>query len=259
MTEGIYEKPITSFDSGAIALPVRSIPIMSEGRAALEQINKERGLGFDDFDLDYYTDLFKVRVFSNDISLFHTSCANFWTQEKLGRDPTDVECFDMGQSNSEHSRHWFFGGKMVIDGKEKPFTLFAMVKATLTDENTCNSIIAFHDNSSCIRGYPCDALRPSSVDMSAPVVVGKQVLHPILTAETHNFPSGVAPFAGAETGTGGRLRDVMATGRGAYPVAGICAYCVGNLNIPGYVMPWEDQSFRVPFEPRVAPGNRNQS
>jgi phosphoribosylformylglycinamidine synthase len=63
MTEEIYEKPITSFDSGAVALPVRSIPIMSEGRAALEQINKERGLGFDDFDLDYYTDLFKVRCF----------------------------------------------------------------------------------------------------------------------------------------------------------------------------------------------------
>jgi hypothetical protein len=22
----------------------------------------------------------------------------------------------MGQSNSEHSRHWFFGGRMVLDG-----------------------------------------------------------------------------------------------------------------------------------------------
>ena len=117
---------------------------------------------------------------------------------------------------------------MVIDGEEKPLTLFAMVKATLTDENKANSIIAYHDNSSSIRGYLCDALRPSSVDMSASVIVGKQVLHPILTAETHNFPSGVAPFAGAETGTGGRLRDVMATGRGAYPVAGVRAYCVGN-------------------------------
>lgn len=34
-------------------------------------------------------------------------------------------------------------------------------------------------------------------------------LHPTLTAETHNFPTGVAPFSGAETGTGGRLRDVQ--------------------------------------------------
>lgn len=135
---------------------------------------------------------------------------------------------------------------MVIDGEEKPLTLFKMVKATLTDENKGNSIIAYHDNSSSIRGYECDALCPSSVNKAGPVKVEKQILHPILTAETHNFPSGVAPFPGAETGTGGRLRDVMATGRGAYPVAGVCAYCVGNLQIPGYELPWEDKSFVYP-------------
>jgi phosphoribosylformylglycinamidine synthase len=167
-------------------------------------------------------------------------------QEKLGRNPTDVECFDMGQSNSEHSRHWFFGGKLVFDGVEKPYTLFQMVKATLPKDVPNNSIIAFHDNSSSIRGYECDALQPSSVHTAGPVHVTKQTLHPILTAETHNFPSGVAPFPGAETGTGGRLRDVMATGRGAYPVAGISSYCVGNLNIPGYDLPWEDKSFLYP-------------
>jgi len=38
----------------------------------------------------------------------------------------------------------------------------------------------------------------------------------------------------------------MATGRGAYPVAGVCAYCVGNLQIPGYPLPWEDESFVYP-------------
>ena len=163
-------------------------------------------------------------------------------QEKLGRDPTDVECFDMGQSNSEHSRHWFFGGKMVIDGEEKCDTLFKMVKDTLPKGKPNNSIIAFHDNSSSIRGYECDALKPT-VGKPGAVSRDKQTLHPILTAETHNFPSGVAPFPGAETGTGGRLRDVTATGRGAYPVAGVSSYCVGNLNIPGYDMPWEDKSF----------------
>jgi len=225
MTEEVYTEPITTFDSGAVAKPVKTVPIMEYGRSALEDINKESGLGFDDFDLDYYTNLFK---------------------NKLGRDPTDVECFDMGQSNSEHSRHWFFGGKMIIDGEEKPVTLFKLVKSTLTDANKANSIIAYHDNSSSIRGYECDALRPSSLDKAGPVTVGKQILHPILTAETHNFPSGVAPFSGAETGTGGRLRDVMATGRGAYPIAGVCAYCVGNLQIPGYELPWEDKSFTYP-------------
>eukprot|EP00548_Thalassiothrix_antarctica_P001561 CAMPEP_0194131076 /NCGR_PEP_ID=MMETSP0152-20130528/1914_1 /TAXON_ID=1049557 /ORGANISM="Thalassiothrix antarctica, Strain L6-D1" /LENGTH=1316 /DNA_ID=CAMNT_0038825737 /DNA_START=39 /DNA_END=3989 /DNA_ORIENTATION=+ len=225
MTEEVYAEPITTFDSGAIPTPVKTVPIMEYGRSALEDINKERGLGFDEFDLDYYTTLFK---------------------ERLGRDPTDVECFDMGQSNSEHSRHWFFGGKMIIDGEEKSDTLFKLVKSTLTKENEANSIIAYHDNSSAIRGYECNALRPSSFDKAGSVTVGKQLLHPILTAETHNFPSGVAPFPGAETGTGGRLRDVMATGRGAYPIAGVCGYCVGNLQIPGYEQPWEDKSFIYP-------------
>jgi phosphoribosylformylglycinamidine synthase len=68
----------------------------------------------------------------------------------------------------------------------------------------------------------------------------------ILTAETHNFPSGVAPFPGAETGTGGRLRDVHATGRGALVVAGTAAYCVGNLRLPDYELPWEDSEFLYP-------------
>lgn len=135
---------------------------------------------------------------------------------------------------------------MIIDGNEKAETLFQMVKATLPKDVPNNSVIAFHDNSSAIRGYECDALRPSSLHGAGEVRVGKQMLHPILTAETHNFPSGVAPFPGAETGTGGRLRDVQATGRGAYTVAGVSSYCVGNLQIPGYDLPWEDKSFQYP-------------
>jgi len=43
---------------------------------------------------------------------------------------------------------------------------------------------------------------------------------------------GVAPFPGATTGTGGRIRDVQATGRGAHVIAGTAGYCFGNLRIP---------------------------
>lgn len=48
------------------------------------------------------------------------------------------------------------------------------------------------------------------------------------------FP-GVAPFSGAATGTGGRIRDVQCTGRGAHVVAGTAGYCFGNLHIPGSI------------------------
>ncbi len=65
------------------------------------------GLAFDDWDLDYYTALFK---------------------DDMKRDPTNVELFDIAQSNSEHSRHWFFRGDIVIDGEKMPNNLFNMVK-----------------------------------------------------------------------------------------------------------------------------------
>lgn len=90
MTEQLDTTPLLTFASdtaegeASSSSSVQTVPILSEGRAALEHINQQLGLGFDDFDLNYYTSLF---------------------QDKLGRNPADVECFDMGQSNSEHSRH----------------------------------------------------------------------------------------------------------------------------------------------------------
>ncbi len=89
-------------------------------------------------------------------------------------------------------------------------------------------------------------MAPTRPGEPGPLTADERDLDPIFTAETHNFPSGVAPFPGAETGTGGRIRDVQATGRGAHVVAGTAAYCVGNLRIPGHELPWEDGSFAYP-------------
>jgi phosphoribosylformylglycinamidine synthase len=49
----------------------------------------------------------------------------------MGRDPTNVELFDIAQSNSEHSRHWFFKGDLVIDGEKKADNLMDIVSAPL--------------------------------------------------------------------------------------------------------------------------------
>lgn len=40
-------------------------------------------------------------------------------------------------------------------------------------------------------------------------------------------------YSGATTGTGGRIRDVQAVGRGGHCIAGTAGYSVGNLYIPG--------------------------
>ena len=76
MTEQLYATPCETFDSGATPQPVMTIPIMSEGRAALERINQERGLGFDEADLVYYTELFKVRPTTSIHNCSHTTCHN---------------------------------------------------------------------------------------------------------------------------------------------------------------------------------------
>ena len=192
MTECEYPHPLTGFGVGGEPTPVSSVPVMAEGRAALERINRDLGLAFDDWDLDFYTALFR---------------------DRMGRDPSDVECFDIAQSNSEHSRHWFFKGRLVIDGEEMPQHLFEIVRAPW-EANPNNSVIAFHDNSSAIRGFSVPVLVSTDPEVSSPVIVRELDLDVIFTAETHNFPSGVAPFPGAETGTGGRIRDVQGTGRG---------------------------------------------
>ncbi|MDP6775571.1 MAG: phosphoribosylformylglycinamidine synthase, partial [Candidatus Latescibacteria bacterium] len=224
MTECPYPEPLTTFETGIEPEPVSEIPLIQEGRAALERLNREMGLAFDEWDLNYYADLFL---------------------DKVGRNPTNAECFDIAQSNSEHSRHWFFKGRLIIDGEEAPKHLLELVREPL-EANPNNSTIAFKDNSSAIRGYAVDTIVPSQPGKSTPFVAARPDYDIIFTAETHNFPSGVAPFPGAETGTGGRIRDVHATGRGSLVVAGTAAYCVGNLRIPGYPLPWEDPDFLYP-------------
>lgn len=130
------------------------------------------GLAFDNWDLDFYTNLF---------------------QNKLKRNPTSVECFDLAQSNSEHSRHWFFKGKMVIDGEEKEKSLIDMIIDTQNNSNP-NNVIKFSDNSSAIKGYEAKTLRPTRTDAPSSFKIDNSKQHLIFTAETHNFPTGVAPF-----------------------------------------------------------------
>jgi len=224
MTECPYPEPLSTFETGIRPVPHQTVPLIEEGIRALQAINAELGLGLDAWDTEYYYDLFV---------------------KDLGRNPTDVECFDLSQSNSEHSRHWFFKGNLFVDGKEVPETLMRIVKAPL-QANPGNSVIAFRDNSSAIRGTRIRTILPEQPGKHSRLSPANPTYHLIFTAETHNFPSGVAPFPGAETGTGGRIRDVQAVGRGGLVVAGTAAYCVGNLRIPGYRLPWEDPSFEYP-------------
>ena len=226
MTEMPYENQPVNFDSGVRPAPMRIIPICQakDWRAVLRQTSVEMGLGWDEQDIEMIGHLFV---------------------DILKRNPTDVELFQLAQANSEHSRHFFFKGKLVIDGVPAPETLMDLVKAPW-QANPGNSLIAFSDDSSAIRGGPVVVLvarNPYQPGLLAPEL---RIYHPTLTAETHNFPSGVAPYPGAATGTGGRIRDNHAVGRGGNVIASAAAYCTGNLHIPGYDLPWENDGWVHP-------------
>ena len=224
MTECVYPGPLETFEVGIVPEKVYTVPLIEEGIEELKKFNRKIGLGMDEWDIKFYYNLFV---------------------NKIGRNPTNVECFQLGQANSEHSRHWFFKGKLLIDGKEISETLLKIIKSPLI-ANPSNSIIAFKDNSSGITGYRVWTIIPEYPGICSPFCKYQFTYHLIFTAETHNFPSGVAPFPGAETGTGGRIRDVQATGRGGLVIAGTAGYCAGNLNIPGYMIPGEDGKFLYP-------------
>lgn len=238
MTEMRYKKSLESFSINIDPEEVYEINIMKEGKKALECANTKMGLALDEWDLDYYTNLFK---------------------NKLKRNPTNVECFDLAQSNSEHCRHWFFKGKMILDGEEMDKCLMELVCDTQKTTND-NNIIKFSDNSSAIKGYKISTLTPEDPASASSYEKRNILRHILLTAETHNFPTGVAPFPGATTGTGGRIRDTHAAGIGSHVVAGTAGYCFGNLHIPGYDLPWEENfkyphNFALPLEVAIEASN----
>jgi len=128
------------------------------------------------------------------------------------QNPTNVECFDLSQSNSEHSRHWFFRGRLVIDGREMPDNLMKVVRQTL-EANPGNSVIAFKDNSSAIKGYEIDTIIPVMPGNPSGFRRSRLFCNLIFTAETHNFPSGVATVSRCGDRNRRKDTDVQATGR----------------------------------------------
>ena len=143
--------------------------------------------------------------------------------KSIGRKLTDSEVFGFSQVNSEHCRHKIFNGTFIIDGEEKKATLFQMIKET-TKTNPNKVVSAYKDNCAFVQGPVVEQFAPATQDKPDYFEIKDFESVLSLKAETHNFPTTVEPFNGAATGTGGEIRDRIAGGKGAFPIAGTAVY-----------------------------------
>ena len=159
-------------------------------------------------------------------------------REKIGRPLTDSEVYGFAQVNSEHCRHKIFGGTFIIDGKEMPDALFALIKKT-SKENPNRLVSAYKDNVAFILGPKVEQFAPKTQHQADFFQIKDIDTVISLKAETHNFPTTVEPFNGAATGGGGEIRDRLAGGKGSIPLAGTAVYMTSYPRTEG-TREWEE-------------------
>ncbi|WP_285008734.1 phosphoribosylformylglycinamidine synthase [Pedobacter faecalis] len=177
--------------------------------------NKQEGLSLSDEEVEYLNDL----------------------SARLGRPLTDSEVFGFSQVNSEHCRHKIFNGRFIIDGEEKPVSLFKLIRKT-SEENPNDIVSAYKDNVAFIKGPVVQQFAPRRADVPDYYATSEFESVISIKAETHNFPTTVEPFNGAATGSGGEIRDRLAGGQGALPLAGTAVYMTALSRLSDD-RPWE--------------------
>jgi len=138
--------------------------------------------------------------------------------KKENRNPTDVELETVAQTWSEHCRHKTFRGVIRYrEGKNaRPQIIRSLFKTTIAaatlklNKKWCVSV--FHDN--------------------AGVITFDKDYNVCFKVETHNHPSALEPFGGANTGVGGVIRDTLGTGLAAKPLCNTDIFCFAPPDTP---------------------------
>ncbi len=131
-----------------------------------------------------------------------------------GRDPTDAELETIAQTWSDHCSHKTFGARIeTAEGEITP--LLRQLRDT-TKEIAAPFVV-------------------SAFDGNAGIVCFADGLRLAVKAETHNHPSAIEPFGGANTGVGGVIRDILAAP--ARPVALTDILCFGPRDLDHHELP----------------------
>ncbi len=181
--------------------PLQTVPVGSQGRAALDQANTAMGLALSSDEIDYLLEAFTA----------------------AGRDPTDVELMMFSQANSEHCRHKIFNATWTLDGQAQSTSLFGMIRATHA-AHPQGTVVAYSDNAAVIEGGLSQRFFAIQKGQNARYVWEPTLVHSVLKVETHNHPTAISPFPGAATGSGGEIRDEGATGRASRPRFGLTGF-----------------------------------
>ena len=128
----------------------------------------------------------------------------------IGRDPTDAELETLAQTWSEHCAHKSFRAEISFDDGTRGSSLLGQLRACTTRINAPFVVSAFDGNAGIVQFDPHYTYA--------------------LKCETHNHPSAIEPFGGANTGVGGVIRDIL--GAAHRPIACTDILCFGPDNLP---------------------------
>lgn len=140
---------------------------------------------------------------------------------ELGREPTDIELETIAQTWSEHCSHKTLAGRIHYRDefgerffenmlKETIFAATVAIREELAERDWCVSV--FQDNAGIVR-----------FDDEYNIA---------FKVETHNRPSAIEPYGGANTGIGGVIRDTLGTGLGAKPICNTDVFCFAPPDTP---------------------------
>ncbi len=138
-----------------------------------------------------------------------------------GRDPTDVELETLAQTWSEHCVHKTF--KAIIEYQELPAS---DTVPSPTPQIIDGLLDTFIRRATEEAGKPW--VRSAFVD-NAGIVALDDEWDLAFKVETHNHPSALEPFGGANTGVGGVVRDIL--GVSARPIAVTDVLCFGPQDV----------------------------
>jgi phosphoribosylformylglycinamidine synthase len=188
-------------------------------------------------------------ILSLDLDEMHAIQAYFRQEE---REPTDGELETLAQTWSEHCSHKTFKARVRYRADERPMTndegwLNALERYTAYQmlQQDCEidsliktflmaatqNILESRSSQSPIPNPqpPTPWVLSAFVDNAGIVAFGDT--HEVsIKVETHNHPSALEPFGGANTGVGGVIRDVI--GVSALPIANTDVLCFGPLDLP---------------------------